>query len=143
MPLTAVECGPGGPSPPLPDLHVPRMGEHDREEARLVTELQPCHRPGGLQSHRAQAAPPHGPRGAASPCSLLLPLSGEVLAEVLSSLLFRVFLKTETVDQAVFKWTLPLAPPARVACGSRTESSCCFVLILLSYRCIKGVFLCH
>lgn len=29
VPLAAVECGPGGPSPLLPDLHAPRIGERD------------------------------------------------------------------------------------------------------------------
>ena len=109
------------------------MGEHEREEARPVTELQARHRPGGLQSQGSG-------RRAAALAGLPALAVWRNPAEVLSSVLFRVFLKAEAVGQAVSKWKLPLAPPARVACGSRTESSCCFVLTLLIYRCIRGVF---
>lgn len=63
-------------------------------------------------SHRAQTAPPHGPRGAASPRTLLSPLSGEVLAELLSSLLFRVFPKTET-GSSCFQVEAPRGSPSQ------------------------------
>lgn len=84
---------PGGPSLPS-QISMSRGWGNVTEEARLGTELQTLHQPGGLWSHRAQAAPPHGPCGVAGPCSLLSPFSGEILARVFSSLMFMIFVKT-------------------------------------------------
>lgn len=113
VPLAAVECGPGVPAP-LSQISMSRGLGNVMKEARLVTELQTCHQPGGLQSHRAQAAPPNGPYGVAGPWGLLSPFSGEILARVFSSLVFMIFLKTDR-GSSCFQVEAPLGSSSQSA----------------------------